>query len=67
MPQQDFRARLQPKSSSAALDILGENNSANILFPLYSTNGVLFPYTPTVSTGSVAEYESTPFVHSNYG
>ncbi len=66
MPQQDFRARLQPKSSSAALDILGPNNSANILFPLYSTNGVLFPYTPTVSTGNVAEYDPSAFIHSNY-
>jgi hypothetical protein len=49
-----------------ARDILGERNSANLLFPLYSTNGVLFPYTPSVTSGSAAEYAQTPFVHTNY-
>ena len=68
MPQQDFRARLQPKSSAAALDILGpRDSSTNLLFPLYSTNGVLFPYTPSVSTGNVTEYDPSSFIHSNYG
>lgn len=67
MPQQDFRARLQPKDPSAAKDILGANDSGNILFPLYSTRGVLFPYTPTITSGYIAEYDNTPFVHTNYG
>jgi len=67
MPQQDFRARLQPKNSNAAVDILGPRDNTNILFPLYQTSGVLFPYTPSVSTGSVAEYDPTSFIHSNYG
>ena len=67
MPQQDFRARLQPKNSAAAIDVLGPRDSSNILFPLYSTNGVLFPYTPSVSTGNVAEYDPSSFIHSNYG
>lgn len=66
MPQVDFRARLQPKKISKAMDILGPRDNTNILFPLYSTNGVLFPYTPTVSTGAVAEYDTLPFIHSNY-
>jgi len=69
MPQQDFRARLQPKSVKAAQDILGkrELGNQNILFPLYSTNGVLFPYTPSISTGSVVDYDPSAFIHSNYG
>jgi hypothetical protein len=67
MPVQDFRARLQPKSRSAAGDILGDNDFTNILFPLWQTFGVLFPYTPSVSTGSVADYDPTGFIHSNYG
>ncbi len=67
MPQQDYRAKLQPKTFSAALDIIGPNDSTNILFPLHQTGGVVFPYTPTISTGSVAEYDPTPFTHSNYG
>ena len=67
MPQQDFRARLQPKTSSAN-DILGPRNDAsNILAPLYGTNGVLFPYTPSISTGNVADYDPSSFIHSNYG
>ena len=76
MAGQDFRARLQPKGygTSAsrggdmlAEDILGPRSPENILFPLYSTNGVLFPYTPSVTTGNVAEYDPTSFIHSNYG
>ncbi|HEY6435360.1 MAG TPA: hypothetical protein VIY47_02130, partial [Ignavibacteriaceae bacterium] len=66
MTMQDQRARLQPKSMRNADSILGLHSTDNILYPLFSTNGVLFPYTPSISTGSVAEYENTPYVHSNY-
>lgn len=67
MSQQDQRARLQPKfGRQESLSILGPKNSSNLLFPLYQTGGVLFPYTPTISTGSVTEYDNTPFIHSNY-
>lgn len=65
MAMQDQRARLQPKPGGAEA-ILGTKNSTNLLFPLYSTNGVLFPYRPNVVTGSVSEYENIPFVHSIY-
>lgn len=67
MPQQDYRARLQPKNIAKAQTILGPNSTDNLLYPLYSTNGVLFPYTPSISTGSVTEYDPTSFIHSNYG
>ena len=76
MPVQDFRARLQPKGYGASPsngntaqsnDVLGPRDPSNLLFPLYSTNGVIFPYTPSVTTGSVAEYDPTGFIHSNYG
>lgn len=66
MPQQDFRAKLQPKDINKALSILGPRDPSNILYPLYATNGVLFPYTPAITTGAVAEYDNTPFTHSNY-
>lgn len=65
MPQQDFRARLQPKPGDT--DTLGPKDKSNILFPLQSTRGVLFPYTPSVATGNVTEYDPTSFIHSNYG
>ena len=77
MPVQDFRARLQPKGygsnpsnvgSMQPTDILGPRSPSNLLFPLYATNGVIFPYTPLVSTGSVAEYDDKDsFIHTNYG
>jgi hypothetical protein len=66
MPQQDFRARLQPKDINNAEFILGPNNPENILYPLYTTRGVLFPYTPVITTGNTAEYNQEPFTHSNY-
>jgi hypothetical protein len=70
MPQVDFRARLQPKDfdrQAQDSDVLGPRNPNNILFPLWNTSGVLFPYTPSITTGSVAEYDPTAFIHSNYG
>lgn len=67
MPQQDFRARLQPKNINQAATILGPRNASNILFPLYSTRGVLFPYTPSITTGVTAEYDNSTFIHTNYG
>lgn len=67
MPQQDYRARLQPKDLSNAIDVLGPQSSDNILFPLWATRGVLFPYTPSLSSGNTVEYDPTGFIHSNYG
>jgi hypothetical protein len=66
MGQQDQRARLQPKSLQNE-EILGPRDKSNILFPLWSTRGVVFPYTPSVSTGNVVEYDNSPFIHTNYG
>ena len=75
MPQQDFRARLSPKTLNAGIDdklqvptndVLGPKSITNILFPLWSTGGVLFPYTPSLSSGNTAEYDNTAFIHSNY-
>lgn len=66
MTMVDFRARLQPKPGGIA-DVLGPNAPDNILFPLHQTNGVIFPYKPTVSTGQSVEYDPTSFIHSNYG
>lgn len=71
MAQQDQRARLQPKTlavdSSGNNEVLGPRDPSNILFPLWSTRGIIFPYTPSVSTGSVVEYDPSSFIHSNYG
>ena len=66
MTAYDHRARLQPKNIRTARDILGEEKDSNILYPLYSTQGVIFPYTPTIVTGYAAEYAASEFVHTNY-
>ena len=76
MPQVDFRARLQPKVLNTGNDqdlgvptndVLGPRHPSNLLYPLWSTQGVLFPYTPELSSGSVAEYDNSEFIHSIYG
>lgn len=78
MAQQDFRARLGPKSMEAAEDILGPKPDPsspggpsmpqeNLLFPLWQTRGVLFPYTISLSSGNVADYDPSTFIHTNYG
>ena len=78
MPQIDFRARLSPKvldtrpvterlAGVPTNDVLGPYDPSNLLYPLWSTKGVLFPYTPSLSGGNAAEYDPTSFIHSNYG
>lgn len=69
MPQIDYRAKLSPKSLAPGKveTILGQNSPTNLLYPLFQTGGVLFPYTPSITTGTVTEYDPTSFIHSNYG
>ena len=68
MPQVDYRARITNKDGASGAEALfGPDDNSNILQPLRLTRGVLFPYTPSITTGSEAEYDQTSFVHSNYG
>lgn len=57
----------QVPNGTRSNDVLGPRDPSNLLFPLWSTNGVLFPYTPSLSSGNTAEYDTHPFIHSNYG
>lgn len=41
-------------------------HNAGIMSPLKSTNGVIFPYTPSVTVQHTARYSSQPLTHSNY-
>jgi len=41
-------------------------SDTNILAPLATTNGVVFPYTPSVTTSYQAKYNTYDLVHSNY-
>lgn len=38
----------------------------DILYPLKATNGVIFPYTPSITMNYTAIYDSLDIVHSNY-
>jgi len=56
-----FRIRLAPNAS-----YLYRAASAGILQPLQGTNGVVFPYTPQISTSYRANYDAYELVHTNY-
>jgi hypothetical protein len=60
----DWRVRLSLAPNSNYLYNAG--SAAGILAPLTATNGVIFPYTPTISTSYSAEYEKYNLTHSNY-
>lgn len=61
--QEDWRVRL---SLSPGATYLYKAKNPGILKPLADTNGVIFPYTPSVQVGYAANYDSTDLVHSNY-
>jgi hypothetical protein len=41
-------------------------DKSNILLPLAATNGVIFPYTPTISVSYSAQYDQQTLPHSNF-
>jgi hypothetical protein len=45
---------------------LYKSNNPGILAPLKVTDGVIFPYTPTISTAYKANYDTYDLTHSNY-
>ena len=59
----DWRVRLSLAPNS---DYLYNATEAGILAPLTATNGVIFPYTPNISTTYSADYEKYNLIHSNY-
>jgi hypothetical protein len=65
----DWRVRLSLAPQSTYLynapDVAGQPGSG-ILAPLKRTNGVIFPYTPRITTAYVARYNNYDLTHSNY-
>ena len=67
-----FKLSLAPNSTylykAAALEQLdaGQVSAAGIMQPLLYTDGVIFPYTPTISTAYRANYTPYDLTHSNY-
>ena len=60
---QDWRVRL---SLSPNAKYLYNASPPGILGPLAATDGVIFPYTPSITTTYSANYEQYDLVHSNY-
>lgn len=61
--QGDWRVRL---SLAPGANYLYKATPPGILEPLRETNGVLFPYTPSISVAYAANYDPTDLTHSNY-
>jgi hypothetical protein len=59
----DWRVRLSLADNS---DYLYNVKNAFILNPLKPSNGVIFPYTPQISTNYKANYSNYDLTHSNY-
>jgi hypothetical protein len=59
----DWRVKLRLAPNS---DYLYNDNEPGILEPLKVTDGVVFPYTPSITTQYVAQYSPTDLTHSNY-
>ena len=63
----DWRVRLQLAANANYLYKAGSTQSElGILAPLAATDGVIFPYTPTIDTSYQAKYQNADLVHSNY-
>jgi hypothetical protein len=60
---QDWRVRLVLAEGAT---YLYKDSTNNLLKPLANSNGVIFPYTPSISTAYVANYDRYDLVHSNY-
>lgn len=64
-PAGDWRARLQLAPASDYL-YNAPDAASGILAPLKETNGVIFPYTPSIDTIYHANYAEVQLTHSNW-
>jgi hypothetical protein len=56
------RLRLAPQSNY----LYNDPQCGPVLWPLRNTDGIIFPYTPTIDTAYKADYEPYNLTHSNY-
>lgn len=59
----DWRVRL---SLAPGADYLYKIDTSGVLGPLFDTNGVIFPYMPSIETSYAANYDKYDLTHSNY-
>jgi hypothetical protein len=64
MQKEDWRVRLS--LAPHANYLYKTAKATDILYPLLGTDGVIFPYTPTVSVNYAANYEGIDLAHTNY-
>jgi len=60
----DWRVRLSLAPNSNYL--YNATDCGPVLYPLYNTQGVIFPYTPSIDLGYKANYTQYDLTHSNY-
>lgn len=60
----DWRVRLSLAPSAKYLYKAAK--SGDLLYPLAATDGVIFPYSPTIQTAYRANYDPLDLMHSNY-
>jgi hypothetical protein len=63
--EDDWRVRLS-LADGARIFYKDPTTQNSIMSPLVETNGVIWPYTPTIQVSHIANYASTPLTHSNY-
>lgn len=59
----DWRVKVSVAPGSG---VLYDMSSAGIMEPIKKTNGVIFPYAPSLTIQHQARYNSQPLTHSNY-
>lgn len=64
--QSDTRIRLRCLRGEAIQNqIYGPKEDMNIMSILHDTDGMLFPYTPTVNVGQTTNYQNMSLIHTN--
>jgi hypothetical protein len=64
--RKDWRVRLALSPGAQQAKYLYYSDTPGILAPLQATDGVIFPYTPTINVTYGANYNSVLPAHSNY-
>ena len=64
----DYRVRIRAGSSASQVEqVLGKNDpTSNILSILYETNGLMFPYTPTIAVSQSVNWDPMSLVGTNF-
>ena len=63
--EDDWRVRLS-LADSATIFYKDTSTQNSIMAPLIETNGVIWPYTPSIQVSHVANYSTAVLTHSNY-